>query len=475
MPASANLVVPRPNTTLKVSSVNPRMLRPVLPPSRSASSAVPLPSRFRELVNQPPYQFNNLYVRTTHIVPAATPRVIGNPEPVPPKGKEAKNTWIKRTTQDVVGMRLAYDRRQTTLEGEDAVDTQLFNVVDRYVLTDQSDRWHSRKALTLLAIHGNGCPRRIWEPALRYLLQMIEAADVEYFIPEIWSFESVNSGDSAMLNSGKLGDLFDWADGSRDQLNFLLHYIPDEPVANGVSPTSLPVHLPPVAEEEAHRRTTHGFRHRTFVAMGHSIGGCALARAAADTPALFSSLILLDPTLVPNLFPGAPYDGRFTMFIMGRMSEWKDRETARRDLARYPPNRAWDPEALDTFVQEGLYDTMDGTVALKLSAFIESVAYMEFLLIGETWELLPTIDERISLRWVMSGKPPESWVAVMTGGLEEHELIAQTVWRRPTNASNVRIKGAGHSIPQEAPKALAEDVFMFLKQKYATPSTPAKL
>lgn len=161
MPASANTVVPRSNTTLKVSSVNPRTLRPVLPPSRSASNAVHLPSRFHELVNQPAYQFNEFYVRTTHIVPAATPRAIGNPEPVAPKDKEGKKAWIKRTTQGVVERRLAYDRRQTTLEGEDAVDTQLFNVVDRYVQIDQSDRRESRKALTLLVIHGNGCPRRV--------------------------------------------------------------------------------------------------------------------------------------------------------------------------------------------------------------------------------------------------------------------------------------------------------------------------
>lgn len=160
MPAGAmgNTVVPRPNAILKVPSVNPRPLRPIVPPSRPFSDAV-LPPSFRELVNQPPFHFNDLYVWTSHIVPAATPRTIGSPEPAAPEDKAARKAWVKRTTKDVVERRLAYDRRES-VEGYD-VDTQLFNVVDRYARTEAGDRKRTGRALTLLLIHGNGSPRRV--------------------------------------------------------------------------------------------------------------------------------------------------------------------------------------------------------------------------------------------------------------------------------------------------------------------------
>ncbi|KAG9012120.1 hypothetical protein FRB94_011814 [Tulasnella sp. JGI-2019a] len=450
--------VPRPETCLQIPSVNPRPLQSISPPSNNSPYAI-LPPGHHDLINKAPFQFNDSYVRTTHIVPAATPRAIGSLEPMVPKDKEARETWLKQTCRAVFEKKLAYNRGDA-VEG-DNVNTQLFHVLDRYVRSDPRGR--SGKRLTLLLIHGNGCPRRIWEPTLRYLLQAGEVIDTQYYIGEVWSFESVNAGDSALLNQGKLGDLFDWGDGSRDQLNFLLRYMPDESSENG---SELPGLLKPISEEEAQRRAKNGFQHKKVVAMGHSIGGCGLARAAADTPAVFSSLILLDPTIVPRCLPTMSYDGRFNVFIMGRRSEWPSREIARKELSRYPPNRPWQPEVLDVFIEEALYDTKEGTVRLKVSGFIESVAYMEYQFIAEVWELLPTIDERVALRWVMSGLPPEAWVSVMAGDLDEQELLTQTLWRRPTNASNVRISGIGHAIPQAAPKFLAEDVHLFLTQKY---------
>ncbi|CAE6493923.1 unnamed protein product, partial [Rhizoctonia solani] len=54
----------------------------------------------------------------------------------------------------------------------------------------------------------------------------------------------------------------------------------------------------------------------------------------------------------------------------------------------------------------------------------------------EVWELMPTLDERIPIKWIM-----DSTKAVVTGG---HDLTQHTVWRRPSNSTNVQIQGAGH-------------------------------
>jgi len=78
---------------------------------------------------------------------------------------------------------------------------------------------------------------------------------------------------------------------------------------------------------------------------------------------------------------------------------------------------------------------------------------------NEGWELLPTLDDKVGLRWIMGGREDAS---DLVGGLNVATL---TVWRRPKNNSNVRIPGAGHLVVQEKPKEVAEDIKLFLTRK----------
>lgn len=85
---------------------------------------------------------------------------------------------------------------------------------------------------------------------------------------------------------------------------------------------------------------------------------------------------------------------------------------------------------------------------------------MELRTMNEGWELLPTLDENIEMRWIMGGKDEASDLCVVVlllsciaamlimpffsvGGPENARI---TVWRREKNASNVRIPGAGHLV-----------------------------
>lgn len=164
-------------------------------------------------------------------------------------------------------------------------------------------------------------------------------------IDEIWTWESVNHGDACLINQSALSclckfraclyhcELFflmtsivsmvdDWTDGSRDTLNFLIHYIPSDAITS-----PLPTHLDRVPCEESEYRKRRGFRNRILVAVGHSLGGCTSyvsmqwrkisvlshvksfsALAALTHPQLFSSLVLIDPIIVQ------PMDGSNTTF-----------------------------------------------------------------------------------------------------------------------------------------------------------------
>ena len=108
---------------------------------------------------------------------------------------------------------------------------------------------------------------------------------------------------------------------------------------------------------------------------------------------------------------------------------------------------------LKVYVECGLYDTVDTdgkqVTKLKMSGMQEAVCFTETHTQYEVFERLPQLDARVSLRWVMPGKPG----APELGGPGSDQ---RKVWIRPTNSSNVKISGGGHLIPQEAPQELGE-------------------
>lgn len=63
-------------------------------------------------------------------------------------------------------------------------------------------------------------------------------------------------------------------DGSRDVLNFLLHYLPERP--STASETCLPEILDPVEAEDSERRRSQGFQYRNLVGIGQCMGSTIL-------------------------------------------------------------------------------------------------------------------------------------------------------------------------------------------------------
>ena len=183
----------------------------------------------------------------------------------------------------------------------------------------------------------------------------------------------------------------DWQDNARDILNFVSRYLPSRADAfRG----DLPVHLPRVSDGVESARLQDGFGgERTLVGIGHSLGGAAVyvfvldilssrsccfnylltpihfpprTLAAINNPALFSSLILVDPVICPPYVTRGPNVRVLALGSVQRRHTWKTREEARTQLASSRYFAAWDPEVLDNYVQFGLTPTDDGTVKLKM-------------------------------------------------------------------------------------------------------------
>ena len=85
-------------------------------------------------------------------------------------------------------------------------------------------------------------------------------------------------------------------------------------------------------------------------------------------------------------------------------------EEAYRMFASTPFFAAWDPTALAVYVECALHDAPDGQVRLKMPGVQEALCFAEERATFETFELLPTLDARIELRWLVAGKLDPQYV-----------------------------------------------------------------
>ncbi|RDB23617.1 Peroxisomal membrane protein LPX1 [Hypsizygus marmoreus] len=428
-------------------TVPTRTLLPVFPPPEPLTKP-PLPSPPRKPAFDAPYTlsthlFPAAYLRTTELVPV--------PPPPPDSATRAERQAIARKT-----MQELKDLRGSTVpRGTKQV---LWNCANRYVRNGLDGA--NANGLTLFFAHANGFPKEIWEPVLSHLLASPAGAAID----EVWTWESVQHGDACLINADKLGGVFDWSDNARDILNFLLHYLPSK-----VSSSTLPTHLVRLPAQETEYRKTNPFKHRTFVAVGHSYGGCTSTLAALTHPALFSSIFLIDPVIVKPPFPDVaiPASQRVDQLVLGaltRRDTWSSTDEALALFVKSPFFGAWDPAVLRVYIECGTFTTRDPVtnaqvVKLKMPGIQEAVVFSETHTEYEVFHQLPGLDERIELRWIVPGREG-------AGEFGPPGSTRERVWVRPKNASNVRIPGAGHLIPQEAPQLLAQDIAQFIERKY---------
>ncbi|KAG6812160.1 hypothetical protein H0H92_004091 [Tricholoma furcatifolium] len=434
-------------------SITPRKLLPVFPPPEPLSPpSLPSPPR------KP--AFDAPYTLSTHIFPAAHLRTTKYVEPPLPPANGSK------AERQIRGKELVQELRDLRGSTEPRGTPQiLWNCVNRYVRNGLNES--RANGVTLFFAHANGFPKEIWEPVLNDLLTSSAAP----FIDEVWAWESVQHGDACLLNGDKNGGVFDWTDNARDILNFLTFYLPSK-----VSASPLPTHLARLPTDESDYRRNNPFRHRTLVAIGHSYGGCTSTLAALTQPKLFSSVMLIDPVIVKP--PGALIHvntervGQLVLGALLRRETWDSRDEAFRILSQSPFFGAWDPAVLKVYIDCGTYDTTDPLsgkpiIRLKMSGMQEAIVFSETHTEFEVYHRLPSLDEKIELRWIVPGKEG-------AGEFGPPGSTRERVWLRPKNASNIRIPNAGHLIAQEAPQALARDIEGFLQRRY-TPAPRANL
>ena len=64
--------------------------------------------------------------------------------------------------------------------------------------------------------------------------------------------------------------------------------------------------------------------------------------------------------------------------------------------------KAWDPAALDVYLECGLYQAADGQVKLKMPGIQEAVCFAENYATIETFELLEKLPAAVEVRWLIA-------------------------------------------------------------------------
>lgn len=190
--------------------------------------------------------------------------------------------------------------------------------------------------VTIIATCASGFPKEMYEPLWDELVEHCQAQGMR--IRAIWCVDKSDHGASGVLNEKTQGDDPSFYDHARDILhmtNVFREYMP--------SP---------------------------LVGIGHSIGATTLIELAHIHPRLFSSLVLTDPIVGPEM----KALGVVLVHSSNRRPDlWESREEAEKAFRSAKPLRSWDPRVLDLWLQHGLRETptmlypAPGKITLRMS------------------------------------------------------------------------------------------------------------
>ncbi|KAF4948854.1 hypothetical protein FGADI_9344 [Fusarium gaditjirri] len=223
-------------------------------------------------------------------------------------------------------------------------------VAKRYIPTNQVDK--PGVGVTLLTLTGMGVPKEMFEPILENLLPRLRKSGVK--VEEIWAVDMPLSGQTAAANS--MGYLYaNEKDIVRDFLLFLTAYLPVHPVEE------LPKHLEPrIPTDEAQQPTRQNLH-----VFAHSLGAQAAILASVHAPKIFSSLMVVDPAMIPA---GKINDAMTKLpkeiFCLGLTEGFPDRKAVEDALRGNKRTRNWDERAIRMFTQYGVVPNDKGGVKL---------------------------------------------------------------------------------------------------------------
>ncbi|KAJ7155421.1 Alpha/beta hydrolase fold-1 [Mycena crocata] len=207
--------------------------------------------------------------------------------------------------------------------------------------------------LTLIVLHAMSLHKETFAPMLEHLLAGSTT------IKDVWSIDNPNHGRSSTLNQGLLTspsyrEYWSAAEYARATYSFL------SSASHGVDFSSC--RLVGLAHSSAASSLMMLLRDKEFSSPGFALP--------------FTSVVLLDPALLPPQFPSTTVLSKmFGKFAGTKRDKFPTRAAAHQYLAAHPAFKAWDSRALRSFVDCALRDS-GSEVVLSCSRAQEAGFYL---------------------------------------------------------------------------------------------------
>ncbi|KAI0337319.1 alpha/beta-hydrolase [Trametopsis cervina] len=293
--------------------------------------------------------------------------------------------------------------------------------------------------LTLILLHSTSFHKEALEPMLNDLFEFTSSRTD---IREAWIIECPNHGESAVLNQSTL-------DRPEYQRFFSCERYAEAAYRFLTADT--------IAEDGPQARIETD----RVVGVGHSLGGCGIILLAGTLP-IFTSLVLLDPFLLPDM----PEEiqalrCRLVNSAQKRRDQWPSRQHARRSFQRNHVH--WDERVLHLYVTHGLRapaqphtnDSSDESCTLACTRQQEVTMYTDPDGATKPVDILTRLCTQLPVH-VAFGRRDDIIPR------RAQDLLVDTSVRR--FASVAWIEGTGHLIPQENPQGAANFIAKALQQ-----------
>ena len=184
---------------------------------------------------------------------------------------------------------------------------------------------------------------------------------------------------------------------------------------------------------------------RGALGVGHSLGGYAVALAAALAPEVFARLLLIEPVILPRaLYRAAPPAEHFAA---RRRDRWPSPEAMYERFKDRPPFSRWQPQVLRDYCEHGLLPAPDGDgFVLACPPAVEASIYLSSTA-DDPYPQLALV--RAPVRVLRAGRPARDF-AEMDASPTAPDLAAHI-----PDAQDLHLPGYSHFLPMEDPALVA--------------------
>ncbi|CAO3659092.1 unnamed protein product [Umbelopsis ramanniana] len=290
-------------------------------------------------------------------------------------------------------------------------------VVEQYSFPAVSAK--NARTVNVVWSHANGFHKETLHPLMRRTIKKLQEnyGDINF---EFYAWDARNQGDSGRLNVDHLPLTFSWQDHASDLRQL-------------------------IEELDLKRPQTQ------LIGIGHSVGATASILCEFRYPGLFDAVIAIEPIFIVDVAPKRLRERMPMLASRKRRDQWDSFEAAHTFFSKRPFWKTWDPEALELFVEYGMYETDDGKVRLKCQPEQEYAVY---------W--YDYHSQNVALRCLGALRTPVHIIMGDNSNIFPISELEDLDKKAP--AVSLSVVSGGHIVPLEKIDLIASEILPFFKK-----------